>query len=225
MNKLSQLTMCAALLSLAGCATPPSTAIKQPLTVRPLEQPELVPHNGAIFQAGKNDRPLFEDRRARNVGDVLTIVIAETTTASQSSSKSASHAGKITAATPTLTGGANGATLLNPFGVSSSSSGSLADKSAGVGNNAFTGTITVTVVEVLGNGNLLVGGEKQVAVNQASEYVRFSGVINPVSITGNNTVLSTQVADVHVEYKGATHIDQSTISSMFGRVFLSIMPF
>jgi flagellar L-ring protein precursor FlgH len=225
MSNLSNLNLCAVLLLLAGCATSPSTAIQQPITARPLEQSALVPHNGAIFQAGKNDRPLFEDRRARNVGDVLTIVISETTTASQSSSKSASHAGKIALATPTITGGASGATLLNPFGLSSSSSGSLADKDAGVGNNAFTGTITVTVVEVLGNGNLLVGGEKQVAVNQASEYVRFSGVINPISITGSNTVLSTQVADVHVEYKGATHIDTSTITSMMGRVFLSVLPF
>ena len=225
MSNLSNLNLCAVLLLLAGCATSPSTAIQQPITARPLEQSALVPHNGAIFQAGKNDRPLFEDRRARNVGDVLTIVISETTTASQSSSKSASHAGKIALATPTITGGTSGATLLNPFGLSSSSSGSLADKDAGVGNNAFTGTITVTVVEVLGNGNLLVGGEKQVAVNQASEYVRFSGVINPISITGSNTVLSTQVADVHVEYKGATHIDTSTITSMMGRVFLSVLPF
>lgn len=225
MSKLSSLNICIALLLLSACAISPSTAIKQPLTVRPAEQLELVPHNGAIFQAGKNDRPLFEDRRARNVGDVLTIVISETTTASQSSSKSASHAGKLSLATPIITGGATRATLLNPFGLSSSSSGSLADKDAAVGNNAFTGTITVTVVEVLGNGNLLVGGEKQVAVNQASEYVRFSGVINPVSISGSNTVLSTQVADVHVEYKGATHLDTSTITSMMGRVFLSVLPF
>lgn len=215
----------AVMLLLAGCATPPSTAIHQPLTARPPEQSALTPHNGAIFQAGKNDHPLFEDRRARNVGDVLTIVISETTTASQSSSNSASHAGKITAATPTITGGSSGTTLLNPFGLSSSSSGSLADKSAGVGNNVFTGTITVTVVEVLGNGNLLVGGEKQVAINQASEYVRFSGVINPSTITGINTVQSTQVADVHVEYKGSTSIDKSTITSMLGRVFLSVLPF
>lgn len=225
MYKLSRWSTSAVLLLLAGCATPPSTAINQPLTVRPLEQSALAAHNGAIFQAGKNDHPLFEDRRARNVGDVLTIIISETTTASQSSSKSASHAGSIAVATPTITGGSSAATLLNPFGITGSTSGSLADKNAGVGNNAFTGTITVTVIEVLGNGNLLVGGEKQVAINQASEYVRFSGVINPITISGSNSVQSTQVADVHVEYKGATHIDPSTITSMLGRVFLSVLPF
>ena len=109
--------------------------------------------------------------------------------------------------------------------MSGSSSGKLANKSDSSSNNAFSGIITVTVTEVLPNGNLRVGGEKQVAINHANEFIRFSGVVNPSTITASNIVLSTQVADAHIEYKGATHIDLSTISSMFSRVFLSVMPF
>ena len=78
---------------------------------------------------------------------------------------------------------------------------------------------------MLTNGNLLVSGEKQVAINQANEYIRFSGVVTPYTITGSNTVLSTQVADAHIEYKGANHIDMSVVMSMLGRVFLSVLPF
>jgi flagellar L-ring protein precursor FlgH len=211
------------LVVLAGCTTIPATSIQQPISARPIPQSMPIAHNGAIFQSGKSNA-LFEDRRARSVGDTLTINIVEVTAASQSSSKSATHAGSITATTPTITSG-TGKTLLSPLGITHNTAGSLADKSAGAGTNTFSGTITVTVIEVLGNGNLLVGGEKQVAIDRSSEYIRFSGVINPNTITGSNTVLSTQVADVHVEYKGATHIDQSTFTSMLGRVFLSVLPF
>ena len=83
----------------------------------------------------------------------------------------------------------------------------------------------LTVVEVLANGNLLVSGEKQVSIRQSQKYVRFSGVVNPNTITGGNTVQSTQVADLRVEYKGATRIDLAAVTSMIGNFFLSIFPF
>ena len=217
----------AALLVLAGCASNniPSTSIHQPMTARPVEQDVVTARNGAIFRAGQNERPLFEDRRARNVGDILTINIAETTSASEKTSSSADHSGSISATTPNITGGSAAAVLQNPFGTTATSSGKLANKSDSAGNNTFSGAITATVVEVLPNGNLLVGGEKQVAIGQSNEYIRFSGVVNPINITGSNTVQSTQVADAHIEYKGATNIDRSTVMSMMGRIFLSVLPF
>lgn len=215
-----------ALLAVEGCAIPPSTAINQPVTARPAElAAATTPRNGAIFQAGRNEHPLFEDRRARNVGDILTINIVETTSASESSNNTSTQAGTISAATPKLTGGSAAQTLLNPFALTSNSSDSLTNKSSGANTNAFTGTITVTVIEVLPNGNLLVGGEKQVAINQSSKYIRFSGVINPINITGSNTVQSTQVADAHIEYKGSKEIDRAAVMSMLGRIFLSVLPF
>lgn len=225
MGNLFRLWVCGALLALAGCANTPSTNIHPPLTARAAEQPARPPHNGAIFQAGKNERPLFEDRRARNVGDVLTINIAESTSASGKSSANAEHSGSVSATMPT--GGLSMfQTLLKPVTVTGGSADSqFANKSSSAGSNVFTGTITVTVIEVLPNGNLLVGGEKQVAINQSSEYIRFSGVVNPATITGTNTVQSSQVADAHVEYKGSSNIDKSALLSMLARVFLSVLPF
>ena len=218
----------AALLMLAGCANNniPSTNIHQPMTARPVEQDTVTARNGAIFRAGQNERPLFEDRRARNVGDVLTINIVETTSASEKSSSSADHSGTTTA-NMARTGMVPLPTLMNPFNATGTltATGKLANKSDSAGNNTFSGTITTTVVEVLPNGNLLVGGEKQVAIGQVNEYIRFSGVVNPATITGSNTVQSIQVADAHIEYKGATNIDKSTVMSMMGRLFLSVLPF
>ena len=102
---------------------------------------------------------------------------------------------------------------------------SRASKSDNAGNNSFSGTITVTVIEVLPNGNLLVSGEKQVSIRNAQKFVRFSGVVNPNTISASNTVQSTQVADVKVEYKGATNIDAASVTSMFNNFFMSIFPF
>lgn len=209
---------------LAACV--PSTNIKQPLTARPLPRDtQTTERNGSIYQSGVNDRPLFEDRRARNIGDVLIINIVETTSASGKSGHDDGNSGSIALATPTIKGGVAGQTIQTSFGVTGSSSiksGSTSDSS---GSNTFSGAITVTVTEVLANGNLRVAGEKQVAIKLSEEYVRFSGVVNPATISGSNTVQSTQVADVHVEYKGANNIDTAAVASMFNRIFFSVLPF
>jgi len=230
MRNLTKWVAVLTLLLVVGCVSP-KTTIQTPMTARPADRVVLPPHNGAIFQAGRNEHPLFEDQRARNVGDILTINIVETTTANQNASNSVSHAGSSSISTPTVTGSPFGKTknLLNPFTLSTSSTGNLADKSANTGANTFTGTITVTVVEVLPNGNLLVGGEKLVAINQSHEHIRLSGVVNPATIinsTNGFTVQSTQVADVHIEYKNANNnMDKAQLMGMLGRTFLSFLPF
>ncbi len=225
MKNLSNWVVTMVLLTLAGCVIPPSTTIKTPLTARPAERDALAPHNGAIFQAGKFEHPIFEDRHPRNVGDILTINIVETISATQSASNNAANTGSMNASTPTI---ATNKTLLGPLTVTNSSSGSLSNKSAYSGANTFTGTITVTVVEVLPNGNLLVGGEKQMAINQSNGYIRLSGVVDPSTITTTTTgytVQSTQVADVHIDYKDADNIDTSQVMTVLGRAFLSFLPF
>jgi len=212
-------------LPLTACV--PSTSIKQPLTARPLPQSTSVStNNGAIYQAGVNERPMFEDRRARNVGDVIIVNIVETTSASGKSGHDDNNSGSIALSTPTLTAGAAGTSVqVAPVGLNGSSSIKSASKSDSSGSNTFSGAITVTVTEVLPNGNLRVAGEKQVAIKLSEEYVRFSGVVNPATISGTNTVQSTQVADVHVEYKGANNIDVAAVVSMFNRIFFSVLPF
>jgi flagellar L-ring protein precursor FlgH len=225
MNKAFNVMWMVALASLLSACVP-STNIKQPLTASPLPRPASdAPNNGGIFQAGINERPMFEDRRARNVGDVLTINIVETTSATGKSGHNDDNSGSIALRTPSLTGGAAGQTIQTSYGAAGSSSVKSASKSDSSGSNTFSGSITVTVTEVLANGNLRVAGEKQVAIKLSEEYVRFSGVVNPATISGTNTVQSTQVADVHVEYKGANKIDSAAVASMFNRIFFSVLPF
>ena len=98
-------------------------------------------------------------------------------------------------------------------------------KGESAANNTFTGTITCTVIEVLPNGNLLVSGEKLVAINQGEEFIRFSGVVNPANVTTSNTVISTQVADARIEYKANGFIDSAQTMGWLSRFFLTFMPF
>lgn len=213
-------------LTVALAACTPSTNIKQPLTARPEPKPVMAKNdNGAIFQAGVNEHPMFEDRRARNVGDVLIINIVETTSAAEKSGSNNDNSGSIALSTPNITSGALGQTIQTPFGVTGSSAVKSASKADSSGSNTFSGSITVTVIEVMANGNLRVSGEKQVAIKHSEEYVRFSGVVNPTTISGSNTVQSTQVADAHIEYKGAQNIDAASVTTMLNRFFFAILPF
>ena len=216
------------LLLLAGCATTPPASVHQPMTARPAPPAVSALANGSIYQ-GQNTaqgyafRPLFEDRHARAVGDVLTININETTAASKKSGSSASRAGSSGMSVSSLFG-LPGKSLLGS-NLEANSSSTFDGKGDSASNNAFTGIITVTVVEVLPNGNLLVSGEKQIGINQGSEFVRFSGIVNPTTISSANAVSSTQVADARIEYRGNGYIDEAQTMGWLSRFFLSFLAF
>ncbi|MCB1938762.1 MAG: flagellar basal body L-ring protein FlgH [Rhodocyclaceae bacterium] len=218
--------ICALLLAvLSGCAaldrTPP-TAVHQPMSARPQVAMQMVPANGAIYQP-THTRPLFEDRRARLVGDTLTINLVERNTAQKASNASASRessmSGGITSINKLPLKGLAG------LGVEAGADSDFSGEGAAAANNLFTGTITVTVIEVYPNGNLLVSGEKQVAINQGNEFIRFSGVVNPATVTTSNTVQSTQVADARIEYKGSGYINDNQVMGWLQRFFVALLPF
>lgn len=209
-----------AVLGLSGCMSTPTSIVTMPMTARPLtsEQLQAAPSNGAIYQNAAF-RPIFEDRRARHVGDVLTLVITEKTAAVKAGASSGNKSGSVIIATPKPLQ----STFGNPLGVSNDSK--YADGDNQSASNTFTGTMGVTVVEVLGNGNLIVAGEKQVAMNKGVEFIRFSGMINPDNIATGNTVQSTAVADAKVEYRTNSQIDRAEMASMASRFFQSLLPF
>ncbi len=208
---------------LAGCvASTPPTAVHQPMTIRPEPRMATGPTNGAIYNVA-SARPLFEDRRARFVGDVITINIAETVQASKKGNTTAERSHAVEASVPVIAGlpfkGAQGTAL------EASNSNKFSGKGENSSSNAFNGTITVTVIEVYPNGNLLVSGEKQIGLKEGEEFVRFSGVVNPNTITAANTVSSTQVADARIEYKANGFLDSAQVMGWLGKFFLSFMPF
>lgn len=208
-------------LLLAGCAVTPPAIVHQPTS---LPAQSAKPHkeiNGAIFQSASY-RPLYEDAKPRMVGDVLTISISERTSAAKGSASSSSKSSGLSLAAPTVFGVKSSTTA--QLGLSTNGSSKFDEKGAETASNSFTGTIAVTVIDVLPNGNLLVSGEKQLAFDKGAEFVRFSGVINPQAIAAGNVVPSTQVADARFEYRSTTRIDKAEANSMLTRFFLSFLP-
>ena len=204
------------ILVLNGCAIAPDSIVKQPTTAKPLATTTATVKNGAIFNNAAY-RPMFEDRRPRFVGDIITINIAENTSATKAGGSSGSKKGKTDSAITKLF---NHNVPNSIF--TADSDISYEDKAAANSSNVFNGSVTATVIEVLSNGNLVVSGEKQVSFDKGTEFVRFSGVVNPDTITVGNVVTSTKVADARVEYRTNTKLDAAEVLSMFARFFLSM---
>ena len=211
-------------LMLGGCVTTtPSTNIHQPMSARPVTAPAPAAQNGAIYQTGHNDRPLFEDRRARRIGDTLTIAISEKTAASKKSNTVADRSSSNQFGVTSLAG-LPGKSFLNS-NLNATSAFAFDGSGESASNNDFTGTITVTVIDVLPNGNLLVSGEKQMGINKGSEFIRFSGVVNPLNLTSSNIVASTLVADARIEYRSNGVIDEAQATGWLSRFFMNFLPF
>lgn len=210
-------------LVLVGCSSSPP----EPVVVEPYE-PVVIPENaygvpnGAIYQAQNGYIPLFEDQRPRRTGDIITIVLEEQVSATKNASSQSSRASNIGV---DLEGLPDALEQLAEYGFSVGSANDFAGSGGSSASNQFSGVITVQVMQVLPNGNLRVRGEKQIAINQGTEYIRFSGVVNPRSINGQNSVLSTAVAEARLEYIGDGYINDAQKQGWLQRFFNYIAPF
>ncbi len=205
-----------ALILTSGCTVVPTSVVDQPTSARaqPIEPPAA--STGSIYN-NRSYRAMFEDRKPRRIGDIVTISIQENTSATKSGGSSGSKDGSISSTVTSLFGKA-----LPSATVDASGSSSYDDQADANSSNVFSGSITATVIEVLPNGYLVVSGEKQISLDKATEFVRLSGVVNPDNITIGNFVSSTLVADARVEYRTASKIDAAEIANTVARFFLSV---
>jgi flagellar L-ring protein precursor FlgH len=164
---------------------------------------------------------LFMDLRARQVGDILTVLLVERTNASKESSTSTEKGSSVDTGMPILGGKPityKGNPILNNELDSSSSFDGKADSSQ---SNRLDGSITVTVAGRLPNGNLLVRGEKQITINQGQEFVQLQGIVRPVDIGPENTVPSTKIGDAQITYSGKGHLADTNRPGWLARFFNS----
>ncbi|WP_332873880.1 flagellar basal body L-ring protein FlgH [Pseudomonas putida] len=223
-NRFSR-TICAgpvmlAALVAAGCAQLPRESLVDKEVPYNFPRHEQL-SNGSIYQGGAVIQPLFEDRRPRDLGDTLTIVLDEQVQASKSSASSAGR-DSSSSFTPTLV--PNKIKKLGELGLDVAGKTDFAGDGASNARNSFTGTITVTVQGVMPNGNLRVRGEKHIGINQGNEYIRFSGTVNPRTISASNSVQSTQVADARIEYVGDGYINEAQTMGWGQRLLMNILP-
>lgn len=223
---LWRVTACAAALGLTGCQQLPQKATvdfaepKITHTVPVVTAPK--PPTGGLFQS-VSYRPAFEDRRARQVGDTVTIQIVENVTASQKSTSTVNRTASADAAITALPlQTLPGLSALN-FG--GSSNNNFSGKGGTESANTFLSSITATVIEVLPNGHLVVTGEKQIGVNQNVDVLRFSGTVDPRLVQAGSVVSSTQVANVRIESRGRGAQDDAQTVGWLSRLLSSFQPF
>jgi flagellar L-ring protein precursor FlgH len=174
----------------------PAFAPVAPSDLRPPPQ-----SSGSIYQAGYDSR-LFEDQTAKRVGDILTVTLLEKTQAKKADDLNTTKDNQMSVTAPTLFGMAASVLSGKDLETKLASKKEFTGTGAADQSNSLSGNISVTVVELLPNGNLSVRGEKRVTLNQGDEFIRLSGIVRPVDISTSNIITSDKVADVTIMYVG-----------------------
>jgi flagellar L-ring protein FlgH len=226
MQRFVFLFACAVVVGMvfSGCGyLQPHVEISEPTgaVTLPPAPPAPGPATGSLFNAATY-RPGFEDYRARLPGDTLVINIVEKVSASQKSTSSIDKSSELSGGITALPG-INAAKALRRAELAANTANSFAGKGATENTNDFSGTITVTVRQVLQNGHLIVAGEKQIGVNANVDVLRFSGQVDPRAIQTGNSVPSTQIANVRLEHRGRGAQADAQAVGWLQRVFLSVV--
>lgn len=211
----------------SGCATyvenQASLAFEPIYPHTNLEKDQGVP-TGGIYKASSNG--LFaSDIRARDVGDILTVSLLETFSATKSqtaaSAKNDSFAVTLPTGLPNMfTGGYD----KNAAGLNAGTTRSFSGSGNAAQSNSLTGFLTVMVTRVFDNGNMEIAGQKKLRLNNGDEYVRLTGLIRPEDITANNVVLSNRIADAEIIYVGAGELADSSRQGWLSRTMRAISP-
>jgi flagellar L-ring protein precursor FlgH len=240
-RSIALLVACAAFLAFsAGCSgLKDAREIKNapmPKKYYGVRDPEPVTPDGSIWQ----DRAtLYEDRKARRVNDLLTIIISETTNASK---KAATNAKRSSDADYSITDMFNAnlsqkvpkIPLLKDFygygnRFTPTASGKVSSNFAGSGDTSRTGTLTATitakVVEVLPNSSLVIESRKEVVVNNEKEIVVLRGIVRPDDISTSNTISSAYVADAQIYLVGDGVLDDKQSQGWLVRFLDKVWPF
>ena len=202
---------------ITGCASPkrgdPEFAPAMPQQVfAPVE------HTDAIYQP-QTALLLLEDIKARRIGDMITVVLQEQTDAAKSADTGTAKSTSAEISDPIILGGDvtwKGDPVLRNSLQSEHAFDGAADSSQ---SNTLTGSVTVSVVDVLPNGNLVVQGEKWININQGEEYIRLRGIVRPRDISADNTISSTRVADAQIQYSGDGVLSETNSMGWLARFF------
>ena len=220
---MKKLIIIASIFFINGCSTYVEEVNNKqfkPLTPSFEEFNREEPTNGAIFSTSSTG--LFSsDRRAKKVGDILSVTLSETFSSSKGATNSSAKADTIGAEVGPTGIMRNFAGLGGSASKTNSFSGSMATSQS----NSLKGTISATVVRVFPNGNLEIKGQKKLRITEGTEYIRLSGIIRPQDISTSNTVSSTKIAEAQIEYVGAGILDSASKPGWGSALFRAISPF
>jgi len=205
------------LLSLTACQNarrgePEYAPVAPQQVVVPQQRHNSIYHSGTAMM-------FFEDLRARRIGDTLTVLLEEKTDGTKSADTSLDKSTSTEISDPTILGQSvtwNGDPI---FRNSLESEHSFEGEAESSQSNNLSGSITVTVVDVQANGNLVVQGEKWININQGEEYIRLRGIVRSSDVSADNTIASTRVANAQIQYSGSGVLNETNSMGWLARFF------
>ena len=235
MKIILKIAMLACLIIMTGCVNNAAKHDPEYATVRPVAVPIKESSDGAIFNINTNVS-FYEDYRARRVGDILTVKLEEKTSAEKESETTVSKSSSNSITNPTVFGTTPEFDLPGFLPLANNKKNNMAFSLGSTHNfkgggdsdlsNKLSGDISVSVVEVLPNGNMIIRGEKIMTINQGNEYLRISGTISPRDIDSNNSISSKRIANAKISYVGDGPTNDGNVVGWLSRFFLSaLMPF
>ncbi|RRN78593.1 MULTISPECIES: flagellar basal body L-ring protein FlgH [Pseudoxanthomonas] len=210
-----------AVLLLGGCAAAGDVRPYPPLApIVPVMPAQAAPTPGAIY-AGGQGLSLYGDRIARDVGDLLTITLVESTTAQTSATTQVSKDSELSTGVTSLFGGPVSFKGRDILSASANGERGFDGQGKSSQSNRLQGSVTVSVIQRLPNGNLVVQGQKNLRLNQGDELVQIQGIVRPQDISRDNTVPSSRVGEARIVYGGRGALAQSNAMGWLSRFFNS----
>ena len=231
MKSLTAYSACFLLLFLlTGCgpSKQPVVAIQEPLEdIQPQTAPNV--EDGSLWQARNNS--MFSDRKARNIGDIVTVLISEQASASKEAQTSTGRTTNMSASIPNFFGLENDKIWNghNPVDLSNLVNADFTNAFDGTGSTTrkedLSASLTTQVVGRYPNGQLKIRGGKEVMVNNEVQIIYLTGIIRPVDITAANTVSSAKVLNARISYTGKGAISDKQKPGWAMRILDSVWPF
>ncbi|QBF81760.1 flagellar basal body L-ring protein FlgH [Shewanella maritima] len=191
------------LILMVGCSSTQNKPIPDDpyyAPVYPDAPPTKVQNTGSIFMDA-HASSLYSDIRAHKVGDIITVVLRESTQATKSANNEMKKDNSI-GVEPVYAGGKNVTVKGVPIDFRYSDSMNTKREADADQSNSLNGSISANVMQVLGNGNLVIRGEKWISINNGDEFIRVTGIVRSEDITPDNTIESTRVANARIQYSG-----------------------
>lgn len=218
----------------SGCASAdPHIAMTPPAYVEQMPSKETglgISQPGSLF--GRGDNPLFADRKAMNVNDIVTVIIQENTNQTSQANKNttkdstiALNGGQFTAGAGPLSNVANTLNKYSNIGFSAGGESGFSGSGTSTRTEAFTTTISARIVKVLSNGNYFIEGSKEILLNNEKQIMQITGVIRPYDISQNNEISSRYVSDAKISYITQGDIAKATNKPWGTKLVDTIWPF
>jgi flagellar L-ring protein precursor FlgH len=216
---------------IASCQQPPSKEnLLASLDKLPGDQGAQLPiTNGAIYQSnvqGSGGLQLFRDHRAWQIGDVVTVQIAQNATATKNAAENIGRTDSVKSTVnnlfglPTSFGRSSATTKFNP-NIDYNSANTLAGSGSTAQSNSFVTTVSTMVHRIRPNGDLVIAGSDEIKLVGGKEYIRIAGVVRPEDLQGN-VVLSTRMAEAHIEFSGDGELYLAPKMGILQRFFLTV---